>query len=108
MPDPHKVVWWIRRDLRLADNPALVAALTHAPTVVPVFVLDPAILNSPYHRAADKRQTFLFSGLRQLDDDLRARGSRLIIRQGSPPDVLSSLFGETGATAIFAAEDFSP
>jgi deoxyribodipyrimidine photo-lyase len=105
---PQTVLWWIRRDLRLADNPALAAALAAAPVIIPVFVLDPALLNSPYHRAAEKRRSFLFGGLRQLDDDLRARGSRLTLRQGRPLDVLSALAAETGAAAIFAAEDFSP
>ena len=33
---------WFRRDLRLRDNPALLAALEDG-TVAPVFVLDPAI-----------------------------------------------------------------
>jgi deoxyribodipyrimidine photo-lyase len=105
---PRLALWWIRRDLRLSDNPALTAALTHAPAVLPVFVLDPALLNSPYHRAAEKRLAFLFGGLRELDADLRARGSRLILRQGRPLEVLSTLVAETGADAIFAAEDFSP
>ena len=38
-------IWWVRRDLRLADNPALMAALAHA-SLVPVFILDHAILKA--------------------------------------------------------------
>ena len=34
-------IWWIRRDLRLADNPALTAALAMADQVIPLFILDP-------------------------------------------------------------------
>ncbi|MDX1523270.1 MAG: deoxyribodipyrimidine photo-lyase, partial [Anaerolineae bacterium] len=41
-------IWWIRRDLRLTDNQALTAALEQAEHVVPAFILDPALLNSPY------------------------------------------------------------
>jgi len=37
-------VMWFRRDLRLADNPALVTALANHADVVPLFVLDPALL----------------------------------------------------------------
>ena len=99
-------IWWIRRDLRLADNQALSAALDHAERVVPVFVLDPVLLNSD--RVGDKRVAFLFGGLGQLDADLRARGSRLVIRRGDPAAELGTLFAETGATRIFAEEDFSP
>ena len=34
-------IWWIRRDLRLTDNPALHSALGQG-QVIPVFILDPA------------------------------------------------------------------
>jgi len=100
-------LWWIRRDLRLHDNPALHAALQHG-AVIPVFILDPQVLSSRYHARAEKRRAFLFGGLRALDADLRARGSQLIVREGRPEDALRQLLAETGATAIFAAEDFSP
>ena len=35
-------IWWVRRDLRLADNLALAAALAQSEKVIPVFILDPA------------------------------------------------------------------
>ncbi len=97
-------IWWIRRDLRLTDNPALTSALETGGAVVPVFILDPVLLNKP----APKRQAFLFAGLRALDGDLRARGSRLILRQGNPQQELTRLAAECGVQSIFAAEDYSP
>jgi deoxyribodipyrimidine photo-lyase len=99
-------IWWVRRDLRLADNQALASALAHAETVIPTFVLDPVLLNSPY--AGPKRVAFLFGGLRQLDADLRARGSRLVVRRGEPLAELRALLEDSGATHIFAEEDHSP
>jgi deoxyribodipyrimidine photo-lyase len=99
-------LWWVRRDLRLTDNQALVAALARAEQVVPVFVLDPTLLKSPF--VGDKRVAFLFGGLRQLDAGLRARGSRLVVRRGDPLAELEALLGETGAIGIFAEKDFSP
>ena len=96
----------MRRDLRLTDNQALTAALAHADHVIPVFVLDPTLLNSPC--VGPKRVAFLLGGLRALDADLRARGSRLIVRQGSPWEELSTLLTESSAETIFAEEDFSP
>lgn len=99
-------IWWVRRDLRLADNQALAAALAAAGQLIPVFCLDPAILSSPGVGAeAGGRVAFLFDGLRRLDADLRARGSRLIIRQGDPVDELARLLAESDAAAIFAEED---
>jgi deoxyribodipyrimidine photo-lyase len=100
------VLWWARRDLRLMDNQALTAALAHADQVIPVFVLDPALLDSP--RVGPKRVAFLFGGLHTLDRDLRSRGGRLVVRHGDPADELATLVAESGADAIFAEEDFSP
>jgi deoxyribodipyrimidine photo-lyase len=96
-------IWWMRRDLRLADNQALAAALTGADVVAPVFVLDPVLLDAP--DVSDKRVAFLFGGLRALDTDLRARGSRLIVRRGDPAGELARLAAETGASAVYTEED---
>lgn len=105
-PDHTTVIWWLRRDLRLADNLALGAALAQAGRVIPVFVLDTALLEGP--SSSPTRTAFLLGGLRALDADLRARGSRLVVRRGRPGDVLAQLVAETGATAVYAEEDYSP
>jgi deoxyribodipyrimidine photo-lyase len=98
-------IWWLRRDLRLDDNPALHAAITAADEVIPIFILDPGLWNSAY--AGQARKGFLLASLRSLDKDLRALGSHLIFRQGNPRDALAQLIVETGATAIFAQADIS-
>ncbi len=95
-------IWWIRRDLRLTDNPALDSAL-EAGSVIPVFILDPAFSSSSL-----RRKSFLYEGLTALDKDLRVRNSHLIIRKGKPLEVLRHLLAETGATVIFAEEDYTP
>ncbi|NWG34406.1 MAG: deoxyribodipyrimidine photo-lyase, partial [Chloroflexi bacterium] len=46
-------IWWIRRDLRLTDNPTLHAAL-EAGEVIPVFVLDPR-----FDSVSPRRRNFL-------------------------------------------------
>lgn len=95
-------IWWIRRDLRSTDNPTLHAALESSP-VIPIFILDPALA-----RSSARRRNFLHEGLHALARDLRARNSHLIIRNGKPIDVLRKIMQETGATSIFAEEDFTP
>jgi deoxyribodipyrimidine photo-lyase len=99
-------IWWLRRDLRLDDNPALGAALNHGKQILPVWILDPALLDSPY--VGEKRLSFLWAGLRALDHDLRERGSRLVVRRGDPATELRRLQTESGADAVFAVEDYSP
>jgi deoxyribodipyrimidine photolyase len=37
-------IWWVSRNLRLADDPALTAGLDQAEQILPVLVLDPALL----------------------------------------------------------------
>lgn len=95
-------IWWIRRDLRLTDNPTLHAALAAGP-VIPAFILDPC-----FSRASARRKDFLHEGLHTLDKDLQTRGSCLVIRSGRPAEALRQLLSETGATAIYAEEDFTP
>ncbi len=90
--------------MRLDDNPALQAALSNDGGVIPVFILDDRLLEKP----APGRQAFLMDGLRALSSKLEARGSRLILRQGDPQEVLRELMAETGAHTIFAEEDYSP
>ncbi len=95
-------VWWISRDLRLHDNPALAAAAAHG-VVLPVFVLDPhlsAQLRTP-------RGRFLLNSLRKLDERLRGQGSRLVVRSGDPAEVIPALARQTGAVAVYAQEDYS-
>ncbi len=96
-------ILWLRRDLRLHDHPALVAAAEAADggRVLPVFVLDPVLLGS----AGDTRA-------RVLLDTLRATGARydgaLVIRRGRPEEVLASLVRETGAQSVHVSAESTP
>ena len=98
-------IHWFRRDLRLADNTALSEALK-AGTVLAVFVLDPEILKRPDTGAA--RLEFLYGALRNLAEELRARGAQLLLRRGEPAAVLTALAREHGATACFFNRDYEP
>ncbi len=97
-------LWWIRRDLRLNNNPALQAAQISGYPVLPVFIMDDRLFKFP----VNKRQRFLISGVVDLGNRLRQSGSDLIIRRGDPLNELQKLFQETGAVRIFAEEDFTP
>ena len=93
---------WFRRDLRLHDNPALVAAVDASDDgVAGVFVLDPA-LTKP---SGAPRLAVLYRTLRALDEQL---GGNLIVRHGTPADVLPKLAAELGADSVHCAHDFGP
>jgi deoxyribodipyrimidine photo-lyase len=97
-------IWWIRRDIRLVDNPVLDAAVRGADTLVPLFVLDPELMDS----AAPKRRAFLLDALADLDRQLGELGSRLVVRRGPALSALQDLCAELDNSVIYAHEDFSP
>ena len=99
-------IWWIRRDLRLTDNPALQAALANGRFVIPLFVLDDRLIKSG--KAAPQRVAFLLAGLRALAADLQARGGQLVVRAGRPEQILPQVVRESGSTAVYALEDVTP
>lgn len=100
------VLMWFRRDLRLEDNLALQAAINSGARVIPLFILDPLILNSDY--VSVPRLQFLLNGLQALDDSLRSYQSRLLIRQGNPFEVLQDLVQRYEAKAVYFNRDYSP
>lgn len=100
------VICWFRRDLRISDNSALNAALRSGARVVPLFVFDRALLNSPF--AGTPRLSFMLGALQSLDASLRELGSGLVIRQGEPGDVLSRAVREFEAEVVYSNRDYSP
>ena len=97
-------IWWVRRDIRLHDNPALEAAIEGAEHLVPLFIIEPDLMAS----AAPKRRSFLLHTLADLDRQLHERGSRLVVRRGPAIQAFETLANDLGEIAIFAHEDFSP
>jgi len=97
-------IWWIRRDLRLHDNQALFSALQGAGQLVPLFIIEPELMDA----AAPKRRAFLLNALADLNHQLKALGSRLIVRMGPALPALQTLEEELGSVSIFSHEDFSP
>jgi deoxyribodipyrimidine photo-lyase len=100
------VIHWFRRDLRLSDNLALNAALGSGAAVVPLFIFDPALLDSP--NLGIPRLAFMLKGLNALDASLREKGSGLLIRWGDPIEILPKLVDELQAQAIYFNRDYSP
>ena len=96
---------WLRQDLRLADQPAIAAAVAAGP-VIPVYVLDDA---TPAHRKmGGASRWWLHHSLTALAADLEQRGSRLILRRGKADQILAELVVETGASAIHALRHVEP
>ena len=99
-------VVWFRRDLRLSDNPALEAALAAGGPVIPVFI-ESLREDSPWAAGAASRW-WLHHSLAALDQSLRARGSRLILRSGPSIRCLWELAGECGAAGVYWNRGYEP
>ena len=97
---------WFRQDLRLADNPALAAAIERGYPVIPVYIWAPEEEGDWPPGAASK--WWLGRSLANFSAALKKRGSRLIVRRGPAAESLSRLIAETGATAVFWNRRYEP
>jgi deoxyribodipyrimidine photo-lyase len=102
---PASIVWF-RNDLRLADNPALIAGLGSGRPVIPVFVLDEETSGIRLRGAAS--QWWLHHSLRALDASLRSLGSRLILRRGAADRVIDQIAHECDASAVYWSRAYDP
>jgi deoxyribodipyrimidine photo-lyase len=100
------LVHWFRRDLRIADNTALLAAASEARRLLTVFVLDDHYRDCG--TVGPARFQFLRDSLEELGESLRGLGGRLIVRRGPPAAALSLLLRETGASAVYANREIGP
>jgi deoxyribodipyrimidine photo-lyase len=94
---------WLRRDLRLSDHPALVAAVARGAPVIPVFIHDETVQALG---AAPKWRLAL--SLADLAVRLAEKGSRLILRRGDALGELQALIAETGAGAVHWSRAYDP
>lgn len=97
---------WFREDLRLADNPALAAAVERGGRLIPLFIQDDAAAGAWRTGAAARWR--LERGLDALDRSLRQRGSVLIRRRGDSQSVLRTIIAETGVGAAFWNRRYTP
>ena len=99
-----KILVWFRRDLRLADNPALYAAKQHR--VIPIYIHAPEE-EAPWQPGGASRW-WLHHSLDALAAELKKMGSRLILRQGDTAAALLQLLAEIGADAVYCNRLYDP
>ncbi|MGP4053718.1 cryptochrome/photolyase family protein [Mycobacterium sp. 4D054] len=97
-------VLWLRRDLRLSDLPALLAAadVDGADTeVLACYVLDPRLKAS----SGPRRLQYLYDALRDVHDRL---DGRLLVTEGHPGTRIPALAKAIGASSVHVSQDFTP
>ncbi len=103
MAKPHIV--WLRRDLRMADNPALYHAAQEGP-VVAVYVLDDEAAGD--HAYGGASRWWLHYSLESLSKSFGRRNSRIVLRRGDAVDELAKLAEEIGAETVHANRHYEP
>ncbi|MBB1025227.1 deoxyribodipyrimidine photo-lyase [Dietzia sp. DQ12-76] len=93
-------ILWFRRDLRLSDHPALLAAVDSADEVLPVFVRDPVLL-----KRGGARTDRLEASLTALSADT---GGALVVRTGDPAEVIAELAEAVDAAQVHVSRESTP
>ena len=102
----EKSIFLFRRDLRLSDNRGLIAAMQSSKQVMPVFIVDSALVKRWSQSTA--RLAYLGCALRNLDDEIAAYGGRLQVYEGDPAEVLSALVQGQVIDGVFTSRDYTP
>ncbi len=96
---------WLRRDLRLSDQPAFQAAAAQGP-VIPVYILDDETAGDRRMGAASR--WYLHQSLKSLSQALDKKGVRLILRKGKAATILADIAAKSGAGAIHCLNHYEP
>ena len=75
-------LYWIRQDLRLHDNPALIESVKNGP-IIPIYILDD--VNSDDHKIGQAGRVWLHQSLKELDKEFQ---NKLIFAKGNPEEIL--------------------
>lgn len=100
---PATALIWFRRDLRLQDNAAVMAALADNAPILPVYIHDDGLETRSLGAAS---RWWLDRSLKVLDEEIKARGSRLILRSGDAGLVLPALCRDYGVRTVYASRTF--
>jgi deoxyribodipyrimidine photo-lyase len=97
---------WFRQDLRIADNPALAAAVASGRPIIALYVLDEVTDGTRAHGGASR--WWLHQSLESLAAGLAERGLSLVLRKGMAADVLGDVIAQTGAGAVYWNRCYDP
>lgn len=100
-------IFWFRRDLRLEDNAGLYHALKSGYKVLPIFIFDKEILDALEDKQ-DRRVVFIHQALQNLQHELQKLGSDIVVKYGTPADMLPQLVEQYAIKAVFTNHDYEP
>lgn len=99
-------LFWFRNDLRLTDNPALLAAAAARRPIVAVYVLDE--VNAGDWAMGGASRWWLHHSLTSLAEDLKAVGGAVVLRRGDAGSIIPELAAQTGAASVYWNRAYEP
>jgi deoxyribodipyrimidine photo-lyase len=101
-------VVWFKTDLRLHDNETLIKAISESDSIIPVYCFDEGQFGNTkfgFQKTGSFRAQFLLESVEDLDRNLRALGSGLVILKGKPEEEIPKLVKQHKATKVFAKRE---
>ena len=99
-------VVWFRKDLRLADNPALQAAVASGAKILCIYIHSPE--DEGDWPSGGATNWWLHQSLKSLATSLESLGARLDLFSGSAAKILPKIISETGAGAVYWNRRYEP
>jgi deoxyribodipyrimidine photo-lyase len=99
---------WFKTDLRLYDNETLIQAIAQSEQILPVYCFDEAHFKKTklgFQKTGNFRTQFLLESLIDLDNNLRAIGSGLLIVKGKPEVEIAKIALQYQVQKVFAKEE---
>lgn len=100
-----KAIVWFRQDLRIHDNEALIDALSHTPSIIPIYVFDSRTFKGTtkygFPKTGKYRAQFIIEAVADLRKSIQALGSDLIIAEGKPEEIIFDLAKEQKCSWVF-------
>lgn len=97
-----------RRDLRISDNTALIAAHKSGLAILPCFILDPAQVTKKNEYRSENALQFMLKSLSDLAEQIKKVGGHLYLFYGSPATVVAHLIKELEIGAVYCNADYTP
>lgn len=102
----RRAIVWFRQDLRLHDNEAVQQALRMADEIIPIYIFDERVFKGrtrwfDFPKTGRYRAKFVIEAVEDLREQLRKRGSELIVRVGKPEEILFEVARQVRSSWIF-------
>jgi deoxyribodipyrimidine photo-lyase len=102
---------WFKNDVRLQDNETLITAIKENEQIIPIYCFDESNFETTkygYKKMGSFRTQFLMESLIDLDTNLRALGSGLLVLKGKPKEEIIKIATQYNVKNVYAKFEIAP